>query len=314
MKIIIAIAILAYSFVGIQAQTFKPYANISYGIWGTDNQDNDPVITKLYNNSNFGVVWTNNVEIQVELGKIMNLRILKLTTDILDGRLTVGQGYLTGLDKSSSQGTDESFEASPASKPGGIFAGRRNQLTYSRNGLSVSMLEPVKVDPGSSGKFTKGLPKFVASYNATLGEFNLLPVIGYGYYWQGEGHYNSFLAGVNFENKSLVEMKGLIWYGQNPSDLGIFTIQSGITSMKENTTAYGGFLQVGGRGFTAGIGYTQNDQDKRAGTSFANYKIQHGSIIISPEVGYFWGEGYVTRNTLYFGAKISASISTLISQ
>lgn len=308
-KIIIALVLTTFIIAGLAAETnFKPYANVSMGLWTTNYSNNDPVIVRLYQNSNFGATLsTNNLEIQAEMGKAMNLRILRATTPLIGGKLTIGQTYITGMDRVTSQGTDETFESDPAAKPGTIFIGRRNQITYALNGgLSVSILEPVKVDPSASGRLTKGLPKIVASYNATLGGFNLLPVIGYGHYWQGENRYNSFLTGINLENNSLAEMKSLVWCGQNPSDMGIITVQSGASTSK-NIMAYGGFFQIGGYGFTAGIGYAQNNQNKEAGTAFTNYKIPYGPIIISPEIGYFWGNGYVP-NTFYGGIKISASI------
>lgn len=281
---------------------FAPYINIKAGTWVQSNVDQDPFVMKLYGNSNFGLSWKmNDMDAQVELGKPANLRILKASLPLWEGRLTVGQTYIAGLDRCSSQATDESFEADGPGKPGIMFMARENQLSWAKDRLYATVLGPIKVDPNGAGKLTKGTPKVVVAYDAKLGEINVMPVIGYSHYWLGEDSFDAGIIGLNFKTSVI---QGQIFCSQNPNDLGILTL-AGSGARQGDVTVNGAWVQFSKDNFSFGTGYSQNSQDVEAGSIFLNYKATLNKYTtLFPEIGYLYGKGIVSNNTVYAGVKI----------
>ena len=121
------------------------------------------------------------------------------------------------------------------------------------------------------------------------------------YYWLGDDSFGAGLIGLNFKNDLI---QGQLFHSWNPCDFGLATI-AGSGSRQGNVVVSGGWIQVTKDNLTVGTGYSRNSKDAEAGSAFINYKLTYGKYVsLVPEIGYFWGEGIVTSNTIYGGTKI----------
>jgi hypothetical protein len=278
---------------------FSPnlYLNLKAGIWLQSNTDQDPFLTTLYGNSNFGVTFIrDDVTAQFELGRDGGVRIMRATLLFSGSSLTVGKTYIAGASGGSNQATDPSFSFdSPF--PGVIFMNREHQISWAnKGGLTMTVLGPI-----SAPDITTGTPKIVLAWELPVFDGVIFtPVFGYGRAW-GDSLHTTCLGGVSFKS-DLVQ--GQFFLAGNPSDMGLVTIP-------DADDVGGGWLQCRLGDLSFGTGYCQemsSGDGKTAGTIFVNYKLTNNMVSFIPEVGYFYGDGFISENTAYAGLKMVVAI------
>jgi len=278
---------------------FSPnlYFNLKAGAWFQTNSDQDPFITTLYGNSNMGITFIrDDVTAQFELGRDGGTRIMRATIPFLNGELTVGKTYIPGASGGSAQGADPSFSFdSPF--PGVIFMNREHQVSYStKSGLTATILGPI-----SAPDVTTGTPKVVLAWELPVFDGVIFtPVFGYGQAW-GDSTHVACLGGVSFKSANV---QGQFFIAGNPADLGLVTIP-------DVDDVGGGWIQLRQGKLSLGGGYCQemsSGDGLSAGTVFLNYKLASNNVSFIPEVGYFYGDGFVSENTAYAGLKMVVAI------
>jgi hypothetical protein len=209
------------------------------------------------------------------------------------GTLLVGQTYSPYFSNASQvYGDDRGFSGF-----GNLWDSRNPQIRFDLNsGLYVAA---VKVSPATGAnaaddtllpKMTVGFKnkagKFAYNLGVTYQSFDTDPVL--------EESVTSYLGfmDIGFKQDQL-SLRTKVHYGQNLSDLGITNRNSVYNvATQDDTTSYGGWVQAGFAGATAGVGYVVDDIDNALETddqmaAFINYKIKVAKgVTITPELFY----------------------------
>jgi hypothetical protein len=154
--------------------------------------------------------------------------------------------------------------------------------------------------PINAPDITRGTPKIILALELPVGGLTFTPVFGYGQAW-GDSTHVTVLGGVSFKSANV---QGQFFIAGNPGDLGLVTIP-------DVDDVGGGWIQCRLGSLSFGTGYCQemsSGDGAAAGACFVNYKLTNGMVSFIPELGSFYGDGFVSKDTFYAGVKMVVAI------
>ena len=278
---------------------YSLYGSVRVKTFYVDNDknavDKQTFTLELQPNTRFGAkVKADNLGGHIEFGLkaetsgvYTRLAYGTLKTD--SGRLLVGQAYSPYFSNASQvYGDDSSFAGF-----GNLWDKRNPQIRFDlTSGLYVVA---TKVVSQGNAIVETIMPKMTVGFKSKAD--NLTYNVGAVYQTfdtTGEVEVTSYMGYADLALKlDQVALRTKLHYGQNLSDLGMFSRNSTYnTTTDKDTSSYGGWVQAGVGMATVGLGYVAEDIDGAAEVDtqmalFANYKIKLAKgMTITPEVLY----------------------------
>lgn len=343
MKKVIVLAVV-FAFALSLCAEFDFYGSLRSG-WWYENGNEDyyggdegrmEFQSSLYSSSRFGAKYMkDDFCAKVEMGLSSSnvyLRLAYVEQDMGNYKLLAGKAY-TGFadfaDQVYGMGSDLQLKGF-----GMLYDGRMNMIKVTmENGLYVSLIEPVKMDPANymSG-VDANIPKINIGAHLTYNGFDLHPTFGFA-----TSTYNEDFSGIDEGVTAYaaaitakyqmndINFKGQFGFGQNIGDYG-FTTYSGYSFadwdgsevINSMTTSF--YIQAAYQAFKGGFGYTSSKLDEDAmedpdtdSCFFVQYKLMFGEYIcLIPEVGVinFMEDGFENEegSMTYFGAVLRADL------
>ena len=258
--------------------------------------DDQDFTLELQPNTRFGAkVKADNLSGHVEFGlksgtSGVYTRLAYGTLETGAGRLLVGQAYSPYFSNASQvYGDDSSFAGF-----GNLWDKRNPQIRFDlNNGLYIAATKVVS--QGSTVTDTI-MPKMTVGFKSKADNLSYNVGTVYQAFDTGaaETTVTSYLGYADLALKlDRVALRTKLHYGQNLSDLGMFSRNSSYNATTDkDTSSYGGWIQAGVGMATAGFGYVAEDIDGAAEIDdqmalFVNYKIKLAKgVTITPEVLY----------------------------